>query len=492
MDRRMWAKLTGLSLCLATTAIGAGCHGTKTPKAQGGNANWLQPCASDTECGDDACICGVCTIVCEDDDDCEGRDSDNPGRCTTRAADDEEFACSKAIAAMMRCVPSCDAGGCVDERLEGGTPNGTTWPPRAGDVSECECTAGEVCGTTGCEPACDSQGRCALWPTEGKLLSLKVSDTHVVWVTDSARDPAGSPLHGRRLWMATYPGGSPMVLLEGVDRLESLDGSRAVLQSDTLGHRSIELKAGAEPTDFVDIDGLWQGNVNNGVLYGLTTEQDDLTHVWSAPLDGSMAPVELIALAAPPGTPSGGSAGRVTATGDHLVLWWGTLYALRLDELEGAPVPLGYAEDYWLLGSHVFGNSDRREGSIWNLATGQGRRLFESEAVVGVSDPKLHRSWLYYQALDSMDNGEAAYTHIGVRRVPTTTYGEPQEVLDRAAVGPGKYTDLHYGVNDEGIFWHTADAPGYILHAVLDPPACRSDAVCGADSTCTSDGLCAY
>ena len=59
---------------LAACALGSTCA-KSTPPAEGGesNTNWLRVCAPDDDCGDGfSCVCGACTVACQDDVTCEG------------------------------------------------------------------------------------------------------------------------------------------------------------------------------------------------------------------------------------------------------------------------------------------------------------------------------------------------------------------------------------------------------------------------------------
>ena len=51
--------------------VALGCKaGSPTPSVNS-NTNWLKSCNADAECGEeDACICNVCTVVCQESDDC--------------------------------------------------------------------------------------------------------------------------------------------------------------------------------------------------------------------------------------------------------------------------------------------------------------------------------------------------------------------------------------------------------------------------------------
>ncbi len=58
-----------LSLCILTQAA---CSSGSALEQGRAVANWLTRCDSDRPCGEGSCECGVCTLACEEDVDCEG------------------------------------------------------------------------------------------------------------------------------------------------------------------------------------------------------------------------------------------------------------------------------------------------------------------------------------------------------------------------------------------------------------------------------------
>lgn len=480
--------LTRFTVAAILACAGAlGCEGThhQGPKA-GGKSNWLDECVRDDDCSDDlTCVCNLCHAICTTDDECN-----QVGEATCTGDPSAVGECDETDAPMV-CADDCEGDLC--ERADEAVST-EPWPPRTPLAESCDCGADQACGTSGCEPACDDAGHCALWRTGGDLVSLRVSASHVLWITDAERDPAGNPIGSRRLWIARSGGGPPAVLLRdaGDDVLDSVDGDHAILVSPTAGYRSVELVTGASPGSYVKIDGLLSGSVTNGVLYGIVPGGDDLTHIWSAPLDGSTPPAELVAVTTPGGGPFVEAFSHAATTASHLVLGWpGEVFAtLAWSDLEAAPMWLGSGDSVWTFESQIFLNSDRRSGALWELASGEERRLFAVDAPVGVTDPRLHGGWLYYQAIDADDSGEFLGDRAGIWRVPTHAYGAPQAVIPAVATGGADQEtwDLQYGLNDDGVFWHMSDAPGYILHKPLSPPACSADDVCGPDGTCVDGG----
>ena len=129
------ASLLPLLVTLGVASLSA-CGGGG-PETGDSLTNWLVECRSDADC-DGSCLCGVCTLPCGVDDDCERA---GPG-ATCRATDDATL--------RDRCAAS---------------------PPSASGICVAECSADEECGDLecaslglclGCAPGrCEAGGYCA-------------------------------------------------------------------------------------------------------------------------------------------------------------------------------------------------------------------------------------------------------------------------------------------------------------------------------------------
>jgi hypothetical protein len=103
-----WLSAALISLLLAA------CSAKTTPNVRDSNSNWLATCEITADCeGDGACICGLCTTTCGDDDDCE---SAGPGASCVRPGEaSDEVACAAIIesAGASVCLGECaDDDGC--------------------------------------------------------------------------------------------------------------------------------------------------------------------------------------------------------------------------------------------------------------------------------------------------------------------------------------------------------------------------------------------
>ncbi|HEX6243818.1 MAG TPA: hypothetical protein VFZ61_23045 [Polyangiales bacterium] len=97
--RRPWLLI---SVWLAAATLS--CVKTHESPELGTNTNWLKPCTEDGECkGGTSCLCGVCTLSCENDGQCGAVNAKT--QCMAISAD----ACAVAPAAPSACVQGCGA-----------------------------------------------------------------------------------------------------------------------------------------------------------------------------------------------------------------------------------------------------------------------------------------------------------------------------------------------------------------------------------------------
>jgi hypothetical protein len=97
-------------LAASIVASGGACGG-KAGDSVGSETNWLAVCRTDTDCSIGSCVCGICTLRCDDDTSC----SDGPPQSTCATAD------SAAIIALCgdappvaSCLPECaDSNDCA-------------------------------------------------------------------------------------------------------------------------------------------------------------------------------------------------------------------------------------------------------------------------------------------------------------------------------------------------------------------------------------------
>lgn len=95
---------------IVISAAGEGCSG---PQSSGTKTNWLEACDSSAQCGDEgSCICGLCTVPCDERDECGG------GECGSTLATAAQ--CESFLSTDERiCLPSAqvdqqtDAEGCT-------------------------------------------------------------------------------------------------------------------------------------------------------------------------------------------------------------------------------------------------------------------------------------------------------------------------------------------------------------------------------------------
>src|SRR5690606_27318194 len=75
----------------------------------GSQTNWLKSCQTSEECGEFACLCGTCTVSCEQDQNCgEG----GAAVCVASTDRGAVAACDGNPPQRGMCLPSCDEGSC--------------------------------------------------------------------------------------------------------------------------------------------------------------------------------------------------------------------------------------------------------------------------------------------------------------------------------------------------------------------------------------------
>lgn len=87
-----------------------GCQSGGVPQT-GSQTNWLRACDATSPCGDLVCVCGTCTLSCDDALDCGGLGSDS---CVVATDAGVTAACDGQIATTGMCLPKCDDEPCPD------------------------------------------------------------------------------------------------------------------------------------------------------------------------------------------------------------------------------------------------------------------------------------------------------------------------------------------------------------------------------------------
>jgi glucuronoarabinoxylan endo-1,4-beta-xylanase len=99
-------KLFGsaVGMAVAALAIGSshGCVPSGEPNSSS-QTNWFRHCVSDAECGMLECICGACTTLCKQNDDC----SDDAGLCLRLSDERSKTFCEGSKLTSPVCVQSC-------------------------------------------------------------------------------------------------------------------------------------------------------------------------------------------------------------------------------------------------------------------------------------------------------------------------------------------------------------------------------------------------
>jgi hypothetical protein len=81
-----------------------GCAKTTESSGIGTNTNWMRTCDAPSDCeGDEACVCGVCTLACTSSTDCNAVHSGASCEAVS------ETACGSQSAPSAACLQSCDS-----------------------------------------------------------------------------------------------------------------------------------------------------------------------------------------------------------------------------------------------------------------------------------------------------------------------------------------------------------------------------------------------
>jgi hypothetical protein len=89
----------------------ASCKTADDSPEVGSNSNWLRACDAPVDCSAaniPECACGVCTLGCMSDQDC---DRIEDARCALEASTAARSACGETVSGGI-CLPRCEPGGC--------------------------------------------------------------------------------------------------------------------------------------------------------------------------------------------------------------------------------------------------------------------------------------------------------------------------------------------------------------------------------------------
>lgn len=77
----------------------------------GSQTNWFRRCTLDSECGENSCLCGACTLACDESPDCA---SLADATCLSAQGSDAEAWCESKGAPAAICLPTCDSQDCPE------------------------------------------------------------------------------------------------------------------------------------------------------------------------------------------------------------------------------------------------------------------------------------------------------------------------------------------------------------------------------------------
>jgi hypothetical protein len=104
---RLGVVWVGHALLLGAFALG--CEPRNGPKTIDSQTNWLRSCQIDSQCGEYACVCGVCTSPCTEESACA--DSESASSCVIANEPGAIAQCGGVPSVRFEgmCLPRCDA-----------------------------------------------------------------------------------------------------------------------------------------------------------------------------------------------------------------------------------------------------------------------------------------------------------------------------------------------------------------------------------------------
>ncbi|MDD9945363.1 MAG: hypothetical protein OXU20_30245 [Myxococcales bacterium] len=131
MMHRTRVKFAQLNWVLPNLVVALllGCAASSRPSADS-ESHWLRQCTADSQCGRLECLCGVCSVSCDSDRECNGSGGDRAS-CNTPAERDVD--CPDVHHDEAVCLPACTGPACANgtarrererERPEAGDPYG--------------------------------------------------------------------------------------------------------------------------------------------------------------------------------------------------------------------------------------------------------------------------------------------------------------------------------------------------------------------------------
>jgi hypothetical protein len=109
-DHRLDARDLRLRLAACALAAALGCTARSRSPSADSQAHWLKPCVEDAQCGELSCLCGVCSLVCANADDCGPQDGT---ALTCMAAGAPSSDCADLTEGDGLCAPLCQGGDCA-------------------------------------------------------------------------------------------------------------------------------------------------------------------------------------------------------------------------------------------------------------------------------------------------------------------------------------------------------------------------------------------
>lgn len=100
-------------LLTSSTLLAFSCNSQPTEDLRvSSETHWLQTCDTDAVCGDYACVCGICTLRCDNDDTCDGAAPGQRLRCVLEGQSAFGAVCTPDNPSPKGvCLPTCDGPG---------------------------------------------------------------------------------------------------------------------------------------------------------------------------------------------------------------------------------------------------------------------------------------------------------------------------------------------------------------------------------------------
>lgn len=165
------ARLTlGFAFIAISSALAGACGKLASSGGTDSSTHWLQRCDEDADCGMLSCICGACTLPCDDASACPDGEQTRCAALTRSGCGETDPVCVASCRADADCSSVRDELRCVNEQCEPGTPAGGNGGAAGSGGQAGSGGSGNTGGSGGSGAAsCDDVPQCEFACPEGSV-----------------------------------------------------------------------------------------------------------------------------------------------------------------------------------------------------------------------------------------------------------------------------------------------------------------------------------